>query len=485
MFRVRAKLIIGIVIGLISAGLISPSAYATHDATKIDVLSSENISTADVNNVKEVYLNTFRPNTQIFFKISMNNAEATTLVSNGSKLDLAPNSTFQFSVTSGATLDQATLKEPIRLFTDAAGKDVIKVFPTPPDFPITTFSGDTSLVAKRQILSTPVVTTGTYALATKGTQVNYFIRSPNNIIGFRNIDDSSVKPSLGGVPFYAYLEQTDFGVTATSPGYWRILDKNFNPIERINKVQTKFGLLPSEGHGMTTSPNGNAVVITTPTREVDSSWLKRQYKLPILDCDVAEIRDGKAINEFSFWDWAVAHKAIAQPMFDAMPLFNDPQNPTSSPIDICHANSMEYYKPANVYLLSFRSPSIVVVLDSKLKSIKSILHTNGSLQHFARFVNKNQITSFGNYTFGKASKFQVFNRKGNDWKLTEYEFPVHAEYCANANFLDKSHVWLGGGCGPFTPGVLGAIYKIDGLKLVEVGQVKLDKFTYSYRADLL
>jgi hypothetical protein len=330
-----------------------------------------------------------------------------------------------------------------------------------------------------------VVASGTYALATRGTQINYFVKSPNNLIGFRQIDDSSLSPSVGGKPFYAYLEQTDFGVTATSPGIWRMLDKNFNYLERINKVQTKYGLLSSEGHGMTTSPSGNAVVITTPTRQVDSSWLKRQYKLPILDCDIAEVRNGIAIREFSFWDWATAHKSLAEPMFDAMPLFNDPQNPNSSPIDICHANSMEYYAPLKSYLLSFRSPSILVLISTDLKNITSIIQTNGSLQHFARFNSKTQITDLGNYTFAKNSKFQVFNKVGANWKLTEYNFPNHTEYCGNTNFLDKTHVWLGGGCGPATPGVLGAIYEISGNELKEVGQVKLDKFTYSYRADLL
>ncbi len=462
-----------------------PAHSAPLDLTKINVLSSENISSTTVDGHLEVYLNSFKPNTQIYFKVNLNNSEPTTLVSNGSKLDLAANGTFQFSTTSGSTLSEKAIKEPIRTFSDSNGNVVLKVLPTPPDFPIISFSGDTSLVAKRQILSTPVVASGTYALATQGDQINFFVKSPNNLIGFRQIDDSQLLPSVGGIPIYTYLDQTDFGVTATSPGIWRLLDKDFNYLERINRVQTKFGSLLSEGHGMTTSPSGNAVVITTPVRQVDSSWLKRQYKLPILDCDIAEVRNGKAIREFSFWDWAVAHKSIAQPLFDAMPLFNDPQNPTSSPIDICHANSMEYYKPLNTYLLSFRSPSIIVMLSADLKNITTILPTNSSLQHFARFNGKNQITDLGNYTFAKNSKFQVFNRSGNTWKLTEYNFPNHTEYCGNTNFLDKTHIWLGGGCGPATPGVLGAIYEINGNDLIEIGQVKLDKFNYSYRADLL
>ena len=213
---------------------------------------------------------------------------------------------------------------------------------------------------------------------------------------------------MGGTPVYAYLEQKDFGVTATSPGVWRLLDKNFNQLEKINDVKTKYGTLPPEGHGMTTSPSGHAVVIVTPTRQVDSSWLKRQYKLPVLDCSIVEVRNGVAIKEFNWWDWASNHRNMSQPLLDSMPLFNDPQNPTSSPIDVCHANSLEYYKPLNVYLVSMRSPSIIVMLSEDLKSIKAILPTNNSLQHFARFYSKDRITAFGNYTFDKISKFLDF-----------------------------------------------------------------------------
>ena len=44
--------------------------------------------------------------------------------------------------------------------------------------------------------------------------------------------------------------------------------------------------------------------------------------------------------------------------------------------------------------------------------------------------------------------------------------------------------WLGGGCGPFTAGTLGAIFKVTNGALVLVGSVKMSGFNYSYRADL-
>ena len=71
------------------------------------------------------------------------------------------------------------------------------------------------------------------------------------------------------------------------------------------------------------------------------------------------------------------------------------------------------------------------------------------------------------------------------FRSSEYEFPVHVAYCGNTNFLDKTHVWLGGGCGPFKPDVLGAVYQLSNGALNEIGSVKMQNFNYTYRADLL
>jgi hypothetical protein len=240
-----------------------------------------------------------------------------------------------------------------------------------------------------------------------------------------------------------------------------------------------------EGHGMTISSSGNPIVITTVTRSVDSTWLKRSYKLPILDCDIAEIKNGVAIKEFSFWDWAVANKSISEPLLDNMQLFNDPQNPTSSPIDICHANSLEYYKVDNTYLVSLRSPSILIILDSNLKTVKQVINTDTSLQHFARYVSKTHITALGNFTFGEVSKFLDFKLVNGTWKLTEIPFPVHVTYCGNTEYLDSTHIWLGGGCGSFAPGTLGAIYKLNENSMTLVGAMKMSGLNYSYRADVI
>ncbi len=168
-----------------------------------------------------------------------------------------------------------------------------------------------------------------------------------------------------------------------------------------------------------------------------------------------------------------------------MTIFNDPQSPTTSPIDVCHANSLQYSKATNEFVISLRSPSLLIILDSNLKVVKSVISTNNSLQHFARFVSKTEITALGNYSLDKYSKFLDFRLVNGNWKLKEIPFPVHVVYCGNTQYLDSTHIWLGGGCGTFADGVLGAIFKVSGGTMTQVGTAKMKVFNYSYRADLV
>ena len=467
---------------LVGVGSVTASAL---DVGNISVLGSENISTSINKGVLDVYLNTFRPNDSVDFEIHFNNSTPITILNGQTKQAVPANTGLQFSLTSGATLSESALFKPIKVIANSSGSPLVEIFPSPADFPVFAYSGDTSLINQDDILSTPVVKDGSYAIASRGTFIKFFIKSPSNLIGFRKLSDAPVQPGFGGTPAYAYLEQKDLAVTATSPGVWKLLDSNFQSVERINQVQNKFGTYLPEGHGITISPAGNPVVITTVTRNVDSTWLKRSFKLPVLDCDIAEVKNGVAIREFSFWDWAVANKSLSEPLLDAMPLFNDPQNPTTSPIDICHANSLQYNKSTNEYLISLRSPSALMILDSDLKTVKQILNTNSALQHFARFYSNTEITALGNYTLAKNSQFLDFKYVSGSWKLTEIPFPVHVQFCGNTQYLDSTHIWLAGGCGPFTPGTLGAIYKVSGGAMSQVGAVKMTGFNYSYRADLI
>jgi hypothetical protein len=485
-FSSRLTLIILTVCTLVGTLNFGPASSAAHavDPSEITVLSSENISTVFSNSVLKVYLNTFRPNDVVDFKVVFHNNQPITVINDAVKITVPTGGGIQFSFKTGATLNQGIITKSIREIDDENGNPIVQVFPTPPDFPITSYTGDTSLLKSKDILSTPVVTDGTYAIAQSGTNIKFFVKSPNNLIGFRKLTDAKSDPTFSGTPFYGYLEQKDFTVSATSPGVWHLLDSRYQLVSRINEVKTKFGMFLPEGHGMTIAPSGNPVVITAVTRTVDSSWLKRSYKLPILDCDIAEVVNGVAVKEFSFWDWAVANKAVSEPILDAMALFNDPQNPTSSPIDVCHANSLQYYKATNEFLISLRSPSLVFVLDPNLKVVKKILNANNALQHFARFVSKTEITALGNYSLDKISKFLDFKLVNGEWQLREIPFPVHVTYCGNTQYLDSTHIWLGGGCGPFTDGVLGAIYKVSGDTMAQVGAVNMKGFNYTYRADI-
>ena len=481
--KVKAFLAINLLFTSFFIGFSTPHAQAL-EISKIVVNSSENISTSLDKNVLNVYLNVFHPSTKIFFKINFNNTDTLTVINDAAKVTLSSGSGLQFSLQSGNSLNELNIASPIRQIKAENGQPLVQFFAAPKDFPMISFSGDTTLVNNKDILSTPVVDDGTYAIDSNGKNIKYFIKSPNNLIGFRKLNDGTVNQGFGGTPAYGYLEQQDFSVSATSPGIWRLLDSNFQNVATINKVKTKFGTVLPEGHGMTISNAGNPIVITTVTRSVDSTWLKRIYKFPVLDCDIAEIKNGIAIKEFSFWDWAVANPTISEPLLDSMQLFNDPQNPTSSPIDICHANSMEYSKADNAYLISLRSPSILMILDTNLKTVRQVINTESSLQHFARYVSKTHITALGNFTFDKVSQFMDFKFVNGKWVLTQIPFPVHVTYCGNTEYIDSTHIWLGGGCGPFTAGTLGAIFKVTNGALVLVGSVKMSGFNYSYRADL-
>ena len=479
------KFIISLSIIVASGFLISSPPASALDLNTISVTGSENISTSVENKIVNVYLNIFKPNQLIFFKVNFNNSETLTVINQTSKVIIPSGSGIQFSVKSGAFIDSSNISKPIWTIKSENGQSLVQFFSTPKDFPKISFIGDSNLLKGKDILSTPVVSDGTYAIDSQGSNIRFFVKSPNNLIGFRKLSDGPVNQGFGGTAAYAYLEQQDFSVSATSPGIWRLLDSNFQLVQRINQVKTKFGNVLPEGHGMTISSSGNPIVITTVTRSVDSTWLKRSYKLPILDCDIAEIKNGVAIKEFSFWDWAVANKSISEPLLDNMQLFNDPQNPTSSPIDICHANSLEYYKVDNTYLVSLRSPSILIILDSNLKTVKQVINTDTSLQHFARYVSKTHITALGNFTFGEVSKFLDFKLVNGTWKLTEIPFPVHVTYCGNTEYLDSTHIWLGGGCGSFAPGTLGAIYKLNENSMTLLGTMKMSGLNYSYRADVI
>ena len=474
--------IISLLVTLLQSPTISSAAIT--NLSKSSVTASENITTEISSSKVNIFLNTFIPNHTYFVRVNFAPITELSVSVTGNTFTIKKGQSLTLKFTTGAILQKSDFHKEIQTVRDKTGKIIVAVYPTPRDFPDLSLSGSTELVKNRLILSTPVVQDGSYAIASIGDSVKFFTKSLLTQIGFRELSDAPISELPGGQPVYAYLEQKDFSVTATSPGIWRLLDSEFNAIGRINEISMPEGKLLPEGHGITTSPKGNPVVMLTPTRTVDSSWLKRQFPLPVLDCYVGEVQNGKLLNSFSLWDWAVAHKKESQPLLDAMSLQHDPQNP-NSPIDICHVNSMEYYKPLNVYVLSLRSPSILVIVSPDLKEVKDVLTADSSLQHFARFNGNNQITALGNYTFSNQSKILIWDKNGSKWNLRKLDLPVHLKFCGNVSVIDKTHYWVGGGCpSPFLPDTLGAIYELKDNKLTAIGSLKAKGFTYSYRSDL-
>ena len=475
-------LVISLLITLLQPLSISSAAIA--NLSKSSVTASENVTTEITSSKVNVYLNTFIPNHTYYVRVSFAPVSELSVSVTGSAFTIKKGQSLTLKFTTGSALQRVDLHKAFQTVKDKTGKIIVAVYPTPSDFPDISLSGSTSLIKDRLILSTPVVQDGSYAIASIGDSVKFFNKSAMTQIGFRELSDTPIAQLPGGEPAYAYLEQKDFSVTATSPGVWRLLDNEFNVIGRINDIQMPTEKLLPEGHGITTSPKGNPVVMLTPTRTVDSSWLKRQFTLPVLDCYIGEVQNGKLLNYFSLWNWAVAHKKESQPLLDAMSLQHDPQNP-NSPIDICHVNSMEYYKPLNVYVLSLRSPSILVIVSADFKEVKNVLTADSSLQHFARFNGNNQISALGNYTFGNQSKILIWDKNGSKWNLRKIDLPVHLKFCGNVSVIDKTHYWVGGGCpSPFLPDTLGAIYELKDNKLTAIGSLKAKNFTYSYRSDL-
>ena len=71
-------------------------ARGANSLSDITILSSENISTNQTPSNLSVYLNTFRPSTQIFFKVVLNNSETTTVTAPNMNLTIPPKGAFQF-----------------------------------------------------------------------------------------------------------------------------------------------------------------------------------------------------------------------------------------------------------------------------------------------------------------------------------------------------------------------------------------------------
>ena len=458
-----------------------PSANAS-DYSKATVTASENIQTEISSSGVKIYLNCFRPNMDLYANFSLH-VNATLSANDKSVISINnTNGIIQFHFRFGAYLTASAKTIPLATVKDESGLPRIQIYGMPKDFPIPSIQGNKSALSGLNFLTTPTSSDGAYAIATKGTNVVFFTKSPRFLVGFRELSDAKSNSYPSGTPRYAYLEQEQLNHESLSPGIWRFLDSTFEIVGRVNTFNALGQVLQADGHDMTISPDGNPVVMTIPTRTVDSSWLAKPYSGPIVDCLIAEVSNGETTKSFSLWDWANSHRSEAKALLDAGLRDADPAQPTG-PSDICHANSIQYYAPANEYLLSSRSLSALFILDSNLTTVKSILSSPGSMQHFARFTSKTQITVLGNYTQEKFSRFQTWNLVNGNWELSEIILPIHVQFCGNAQMLDKTHLWVGGGCQAFAKNTLGVLYDLSGTAPIEVARLMASSMGYAYRTD--
>ena len=353
----------------------------------------------------------------------------------------------------------------------------------PSDFPILSISGNNKALAGESFLASPTTTDGSYAIATKGVNTLFFNKSPRFIVGFRELNDSTATALPSGTPRYAYLEQVQLNHESLAPGIWKLLDSSFQIVGRVDTFATESQVVEPDGHDITVAPDGNPIVLATPSRTVDSSWLTKPYTGAIADCVVAEVNNGKVVHQFSLWDWANTHQSEAKTLLDNGLRDADPAQP-NGPADICHANSIQYNAATNEYLLSSRSLSSLFILDSTLTTVKQVLTSPGSMQHFARFNSATEITDLGNYTNEKFSRFQKWTLSDNKWTLAEITLPIHVLYCGNAQLIDPTHLWVGDGCQAFDKNVLGVLYDVSTGTPKELSRLVVSSMGYSYRADL-
>ncbi len=474
-------LLISVLIFAVLGGATAQAASANY--SKADVVASESVTTLATASGVKIYLSTFRPGMSVYLNMVLH-VNAT--LSSTSKNIVAFNNVagnLQMELKFPTVLSTSNISQAITTFTDASGTARIQIFPMPADFPKLNLSGDKTISGNLSYLMTPTTSAGSYAIATHGLNIAFFVKSPRFIVGFRELNDSPLIPYPSGTARYGYLEQVALNNQSLSPGIWRLLDSNFEQVGRVASIDIGGTSWLPDGHGMTTAPDGNPVVMIPVTRTVDSSWLASPYPKSILDCTVAEVSNGKPVHSFSLWDWANSHQNQSKALMDAGLRAPDPYQP-NGPLDICHSNSLQYSAQLGEYLVSIRSLSIIFILDKNLSTVKQILSAPGAMQHFARFNGTDSITALGNYSNEKFSRFMNWSLVNGTWVLKEITLPIHVVYCGNTQYIDKTHIWVGGGCQAFAKNVLGILYDISGSTPVEKSRLTASAMGFSYRVDL-
>jgi len=116
--------------------------------------------------------------------------------------------------------------------------------------------------------------------------------------------------------------------------------------------------------------------------------------------------------------------------------------------------------------------------------MNDLLYSEKARQHFARVVNNSQISTLENYTGQANSKFAIWSKVQNKWKISEYPLGVSLPYCGNAELLSNFKLWVAGGCANFDGNTAGVLYSLRTGKAIEIARLKLQNSSGSYRVDL-
>ena len=457
-------------------------AGALVDLSTTQVFSSEKIFTTVEGGVVNSYLQVFRPKEDIWINVMFPPGINPKLLQ-GETSELNINGNYvQFSITLAKSLKFNELNKKLITFGDESGNKIFNLIQNPSDLPTATIEGDTEELSKLSYLLTPVVTNGSYNLAIQGGEIIYFEKFSIFVMAFRKLDESYHYLSSGRAT-YAYLEKVELNRAGYSPGIWKFLNSNFEPIGLISSLKIMgIDVLP-EGHGIAISPSGQPVVMSYLPRKVDATWVTNLKSSSILDCVLTQIQGGKVVRNFSLWDWADKHREKYNLIISSGDQGID-YSRKDNPVDFCHVNSLIYSKELNAYVASFRNLDLILIIDSRLQNVTAELYAPGARQHFARVRSATEITSLQNYTGQSKSKFASWRKADGVWKLSETELSVMLPYCGNAQYVSVTKIWVGGGCVNFDNGTTGIEYDVSSGKVNEIGRLKLVGSSGTYRADL-
>lgn len=457
-----------------------PTASAL-DLAKTQVFSSEKIEVISGNDLVNVYMNVFRPNSDIWLTVDFPDGVVPRIASGQTKELNINGHLLQVRIQTGTFLPEEL--QPILTIADALGQTILNLYPAPKDLPGIDFEGNVAEMKKLSYLLTPSLPNGSFTMAVQSGRIKYFERFSNFVLAFRDISDSPEMRLPSGTAKYAYLEKIELNRPNYTPGIWRLLDSDFEAVGKISSFNVFNQKVYPEGHGITTSPVGTPVVMSYVARSVDSNWLDKPYNAPILDCVISQLSNGKAIKSFSVWDWLNSNRTSAKAILAVGDRVVDFTRADKA-VDYCHANSLIYSKSLKSYVVSLRNLNLVIVIDSELKNVVGQMYSPGSGQHFARVLNSNQITALGNYTTGANSKLQTWTKTGTNWNLSEIDLPIKLPYCGNAQVIPGNKIWVAGGCVNFLKETAGILYSSAKSPVVEIGRFKLINSPGSYRVDL-